>query len=382
MSLPVYLHSGMAGAPQLLAGTNNINPIFNACLVNGFNTQSVVSATASSGVVTFNFASAPGFDALATIAIDGASNAAVNGTRRVQSAASNQVLVAIPGVPDGAVGGTISIKFAPLGWTRPYTSANVNVYTTGGAAPHKRSVRVYDGPDANPRFFARGFETVTGADTGTGPFPSMSEVSGEGVEALSFYGVGPAPWVLVGTPRAFYFVSGYSGNYSVATPPVFYAAVRDMCCFFFGEYARPQLPGDVHAFGISRSYQFPTDGLYGSRDFTGAPDSRPVQTYLASPGGIGYNNLSGDCNYPDPASGNLVLLDAPFVREFGVGLVCARGFMPGMMVPLQRPHYTGTLPGAVFDNISGVTGRVVLMHGHILTGGEFVLLLDEDWGDA
>ena len=119
MSLPVLLHSGLSGAPSLsFAANGSLNALLLATLVNGFNTQAVSSATAAGGVVTFNFATAPGFPAKYTVVIEGATNASVNGTFRVQSSASNQVLVAIPGVPDGAVGGTMTMKFAPLGWTR------------------------------------------------------------------------------------------------------------------------------------------------------------------------------------------------------------------------------------------------------------------------
>lgn len=383
MTLPVYLHSGMTGAPQLIAGNGNMNALLHACLVTGFNTQVVSSATASGGVVTFNFASAPGFSALDAVTIAGSAAAVADGKFRVQSAASNQVLVAIPGVPDGAVGGSITLKFSPLGWARPYSGTNLGAYQQGGLASHKRFLRVYDGVvNTTQRYSVRAYEAMTAISTGTGPFPTTAEAGGNGVEHIPrCVGAGNGPWFIVGTPRAFYLVNGYADDYTVATEWSDVNSARDAGALFFGECSRIQKPGDVYASVVSGSFYFPSGGFYAPRAYTGVSGSRPVQ-HLVGPGGQDYAGARH--TYPDPASGGLALTDAPFIRETFNGVQCTRGFLPGILCPLNSlidSNVPAVKLGSVITNVDGVTGRMVIGSGHQNSGGEFLLLLDEDWGD-
>ena len=379
MTLPVYLHSGMVGAPQYVPGNGSTTALLTACLVNGFNTQAVSSATASGGVVTFNFPTAPGFSALDTVTIAGASNAMVNGKRRVQSAASNQVLVAIPGVPDGAVGGAITIKFAPLGWTRPYSGTNKAVYRQGGSASHKRFLRVVDDQfDVYQKWFFRCYESMSSVDAGAGPFPTVAQQGGDGYAADAPYPSkpGPMPWVIVGTPRAFHLMYLYYYNDSVPTQ-LEKAGLRS---WYFGELANLQKPADARGFAFSNSYSWPQ---YGStvieRDHTGTGD--PVVN--AQPyGGGGHEafSLAQNQKYPEAASGNLTLVGPAWVTD---GDRTPRGTVPGLLCPLSCPVYYGNLaPGTILENVSGVTGRVLLRSSGDYTSGDAALLLDEDWGDV
>ena len=381
MSLPIYLRSTFAGAPVLTEAAGSINALLNACLVNGFNTQSVVSATASGGVVTFNFASAPGFAALDTVTIAGASNGTVNGQKRVQSAAGNQVLVAIAGVPDGAVGGTITLKYSPLGWSRPYSGTNLGAYRQGGLSSHKRFVRVYDGAmSSTSRYSVRGYEAMTAISSGTGPYPTTAEVAGNGVEIMAPHGAASAfPWLIVGTPRQFYLMTAYGDYWAYydANQGQFYT-VRDTGVLFFGDLARIRKAGDTYAQVINAGYSLHGAGVYGSRASTGASGSRPAMS-LKGPNGS--TQSSWGANYPDPVSGNLDLSDAQTVTEYFSGLYGVRGNMPGMLCPWQDAHAYGTPNGTIFTGITGVSGRALLMAGYDIQE-EFFLMLDEDWGDV
>ena len=374
MTLPVYLHSGMMGAPLHLPATGEVNALLNACLVNGFNTQSVVSATCASGVVTFNFASAPGFSTQDTVTVAGASNAAVNGQHRVQSAASNQVLVAIPGVPDGAVGGTITMKFSPLGWTRPFSGTNVAAYQQGGSSVTKRYLRVTDG--VLDRFNARGYEGMSAASTGAGPFPTMSQEAD--ADGLPFYRgtawlTNPRPWVIVGTPRFFYFMWGVYASYSSG-----YAAMQadDTYSFFFGELADVGKPGDAFAHVIQRRYNEVSCYLARSHD-----NRTGCEAYVY---GVGMNSLCLSNTYPDLASGGVQLVAGAAVREVSPS-TGYRGRYPGILSAFQNiltSPSTG-VPGGILSGVEGVTGRgLVFTNMGTSTSSNGVLLLDEDWGDA
>ena len=69
---PIYIHSGMVGAPQYANADGNINAILEACLVIGFNLKTATSASASGGMLTLNFSADPQFEALQTVEIEGA----------------------------------------------------------------------------------------------------------------------------------------------------------------------------------------------------------------------------------------------------------------------------------------------------------------------
>lgn len=381
MTLPVYLHSAMPGAP-VLSGTNgSINALLNACLVNGFNTQSATSATASEGVVTFNFASAPGVAALDAVTIAGASNSAVNGQKRVQSAASNQVLVAIPGVPDGAVGGTITLKISPLGWTRPYAGTNLGVYRQGGSSTTKRYLRVYDGALTSTGVYnPRGYEAMTAVSTGSGPFPTAAQAAGNGVD---MYGPAPAlsnkPWVVVGTPRAFYMLTAYGNAYSAGDP----LSVSDTYQFFFGDLDRVQKLGDTYACAIAASAAFPGGGGAVVLPRPHSATAGAVYADLLSPTGANTSYRTQAAEFPDAATGGFTLGDAWAVMQTSPASVL-RGFMPGLLSVWQNIGTSDALmrPAQITSNVQGLSGRVLATcsAGHPYTGG--MLLLDEDWGDA
>lgn len=379
MSLPVHLHSGMTGAPSLTATNGSINALLNACLVNGFNTQSVTTATASGGVVTFNLPSAPGFSALDTVTIAGATNTAVNGQYRVQSASGNQVLVANAAIPDGAVAGTITLKFSPLGWTRAYSGTNLGAYRQGGSSATKRYVRVYDGTiTTTSTFLMRGYEAMTAISTGTGPFPTTAQVTGNGVVlgAPASGAVNP-PWAIIGTPRAFYFLLAANQTYAAGDP----LGVSDTFQAFFGDPDRVQKVGDLYACCISASATFPGGGapIYVCRSHTAAAGA--LAASLRSPAGSQDSYISATFAFPDVITAGMTLADAAAIMQDGVAL---RGFMPGALTPWQDISTNDAVlrPAVPFDNITGVTGRVAMVCNTNHPQSGTVLLLDEDWGDA
>ena len=370
MSLPVLLRSTMTGAPQMNGANGTVNAVLNACLVNGFNTQSVTSATASGTTITFNFASAPGFSAGDTVTIAGASNASTNGQFRVQSAASNQVIVANTAVSAGAVGGTITLKFSPLGWTRPCSGTNLGVYRQGGSSATKRYLRADDTTIVSTSYANfRAYEAMTAVSTGTGPFPTSTQAP----NAVQIYYPTSGTtnqWLLVGTPRAFALL--------ISPDP---ASLTSGCrAFFFGDTARTTKPADTYNALITGADGWPTSSFYMPRAYTGAAGA--VTAQIASVGGT--NSASLGAVYPCAASGGLNLADAPAVYETATTVL--RGFLPGMLAAVQAPVHNGGAsalpPGAILSGITGVTGRVVVLGAAVGAASDCVMLLDEDWGDT
>lgn len=379
MSLPIFLHSGMLGAPILTQANGSMNALLNAILVNGFNTQSVVTATASAGVVSFNFASAPGFSALDTVTIAGASNSAVNGQWRVQSAAGNQVQVAIAGIPDGAVGGTITLKFSPLGWTRPFSGTGIGVYKQGGSATHKRFLRVYDNTAAADNYFyARAYENMTAVSSGTGPFPTTAQVAGNGA-SFNLGGVAhPAQltWMILGTPRFFYFWSSWAAD---MTGNLSSFPAGSMTGFMFGELANVYKASDVYACMLGGGSNAFNSGYYLCRAYSGTGGSSSA---FSVHGPAGNNATCFGLSGADAGSGH-VLFGGPIVGYDNSNLGSIRGTLPGMLSLYHAVVYGGTYPNAhQLTGVPGVTGRVLLLSGHGAgASNETAHLMDEDWGD-
>ena len=385
MSLPILLHSGMTGAPSLYLGNGRVNAVLKACLVDGFNVKSVTSATASGGVVTFNFASAPGFGSMETVEVAGAANTAVNGKFRTVSAANNQVLVSIPGVPDGAVSGTITLKYPALGWTLPYTSGTTTYcFRQGGNETFKRFLRVSDSAvTSNNAFYTRAYEAMTAVSTGTGLFPSTATYAGNGIETQMMDGGAIATsaarqWFLVGTARSFYFcfdMYGYgtagAGSVNPLTTPGLIKLYTGG--FFFGDLNNVAKPGDQYA-------QYLCLSAYGPLNFV--PQNCMPRLHSGVAGAVEGARVAGAAMtgmvYPSPSTGGLTVLSRAAVFD----TEAVRGTMPGALVIGERPT-AATTPvngGTIFTGIPGITGRSLLALGQPINS-DFLLALDEDWGE-
>lgn len=233
---PIYIHSGMAGAPQYANANDNINGILEACLVNGFNTRTATSASASGGVLTLNFGANPGFEALQTVEIAVSSVALVNGQHRVVTNASNQVTIAIPGLPDGAVGSSgagITIKQAGAGWSKPFSASTKAVFRP--PAGNRRYLRIVNAVGANTQ--ARGYLDMTDVDTGVEPFPTVTQqATPAAISNIDYNSPANTPWFLIATNKWMHF------ELANALVPAF--AIGS---FWFGDPAGKTNVGDVYS---------------------------------------------------------------------------------------------------------------------------------------
>jgi hypothetical protein len=369
----------MTGAPSITDANGQMNVLLLACLVNGFNTQAPTGATASGGVITLTYATAPGFEVGATITLSGATNTAYNGDFRVLTTGTT-VTVSHATAPNGTVAGTLSTKYAGMGWTRPYSGTNLGAYRQGGSASHKRFIRVYDGTmNSTQRINARGYETMTSISAGTGPFPTTAEVAGNGPESLSMYtaGGGAGPWFCVGTPRSFYIMYAYD-NAGGDVNPV--AHTGSWGLFGFTELV-DTTPGDIYAYNIPADYNWPSGAGWGSRSYTGVSGSRTRPFVGFAPG----SSLGSGQIYPDPNFTGFMISPKVYAyqQDQTTGAYAFRGFMPGFV----GNHHTLLAGGTahyeseIFANLPGITGRAILMNWY-QGGPGFLLKLDEDWGDV
>lgn len=328
---PIYIHSGMVGAPQYANVDGNINGILEACLVNGFNSRTATSASASGGVLTLNLSSDPGFEALQTVEVAVSSVALVNGQHRVVANSNNQVTIAIPGLPDGAVGSSgagITIKQAGAGWSKPFSASTKAVFRP--PAGNRRYLRVVNAAGADTQ--ARGYEDMTDVDTGTGPFPTVAQVATPvGLSNWVWPSAANSHWFVIATSKWVYM----SIAQSAASPPPYASG-----SFFFGDDAAATVAGDAYATTLRLS----NGAAYKPRNYAGATGAVSV-TQRDSDGGTAV--------WPSViADGARFIPYIPVVESVGV----LRGVMPNAYK--CYPHIPTNKFLDVYSNVAGVSGRM------------------------
>ena len=346
---PIYIHSGMTGAPQYANANGNIPGILEVCLVNGFNSKTATSASASGGVLTLNFASDPGFEALQTVEVAVSSVAAVNGVHRVIANSSNQVTIAIAGLADGTVGSSgagITIKQAGAGWSKPFSSSTVSVFRP--PAGSRRYLRCAHTAGAN--MSARGYGEMTDIDTGTDPFPTAAQVA----SPVAIYNntnvlASGSYWMMCATDKWFIF--------SIGSTSAFAGGV------FFGDPAGQTVPADAYA-----SLIYLQNGWYGMRNHAGAAGAITISARVSDGSSATWPSVIAD--------GAKFLPYVPVVEATGNVL---RSVLPNIykMYPSQPANQLTTL----HSNVVGVTGR---MKPFCFTNGQpldIAIAIDEEvWG--
>lgn len=344
MTMPYFTHSGMTGAPQLSTAARTVADVLAAVLVNGFNTQAPTSATASGGVLTLNYGSAHGYEALVHITVSGASVAEANGTWRVATVpAGNQLTCAIAGLPDGAVGGTLSTKVAGAGWTEPFAAnSTTRVFRMGSG--NMRYLRIVQA--ANAAAYARGYEAMTALSTGTGLFPTAAQFAGNGMifGNPSPFNAGETWWALASQKGLYWQAINTSSN-SIAG-------------VFFGDASEPVKPADAFSTLFDPNY----NQAHIARSHTGAAGAitaniSPNTPSITTPSPIG--------------AGQRFLFGVPVSADSAL-----RGLLPGAFSAM--PPAESNQAGAILSSVTGISGRVVHFYGY-LNSAFIALALDEAW---
>ncbi|WP_180048659.1 hypothetical protein [Acinetobacter sp. YH12144] len=256
------------GAPELNNQFGCMLSVLDACLINGFGSQTVSTLTASGTTVTATFGSAHNFMQYQVIKIAGANQTEFNGEHRILTVPNTNTitfqLAAAPSVTTAT--GTISASLPALGWEKPFSSTHAS--GTGGKAAYRSSntllasrpfLRVVDELDpAYNQSYAKYakvgiVEDMTGIDTMLGaqaPFdvnaPDKNWVAtGSSTSVINgwakwYYAMGgnensstnettPAPsgkreWVIVGNDSYFYLFARFhtSNSYTGRMFPYFF----------------------------------------------------------------------------------------------------------------------------------------------------------------
>lgn len=353
-----FLHSGLQGAPSNIINAGSMCAIADDCLVNGFNVQGPLSVTVSAGVATLVYAAPHGHTADQYMRVLGASVSQVNGDKRPTILTTTTLTVPAPGAPDGPVGGSVSTRFAPLGWQQVFTDLNVRVYRSPNIQSSGLYYQLRDVAAVDYSAAWRGFESMTDANTGVGPFPTTAQVP-QGQRFLKSASATPRPWVVVGDDRSFYFFTTDGG--AEALYPIHVGEFDSHAA------ANPYngLITLVRGNAVDTLAMGQSSENYITRDATQVAGARLV----AVRGPFGFDSGSSGV-YPSPVSLGALFARPAYVRDGNLFLGTLRGLM----------HFVEPVPAwpfSVLPSVSGVVGRVLcLMAG---STGRVALPLDEPW---
>lgn len=221
MIYPVkYFHSQMRGAPTVSGLAGSLIGMLNACLLTGFGLTTVTGISVSGGVATATVGAGNSFEEGAVVLMDGDMPAELKGEVRALTSASASFSYATAAA-DGTYTGSFTAKYAPVGqWEKAFSGANLAAYRSVDPESNGHYLRVDDTLAQKVRL--RGFESMTDVNTGTGPFPTDTQMSGGGWlwKSLNVNSV-PVRWKVFADSRYFIFcvAPGYSSSVGQTPAP-------------------------------------------------------------------------------------------------------------------------------------------------------------------
>lgn len=249
---------------------------------------------------------------------------------------------------------------AAAGWTKPYTATNKAVFRNSAVTGTGFYLDVDDSAPATAKEArVKGYETMSAVATGTGPFPTVAQMTtGLFIRKSTTADATARPWFILADETVFYlFVE--SGDYTLPTRTTafgfgdFYSYKTSDAyrCMIIGRNAENTSSNSAEMFpflaqGVtSQTLGVTTSGHYVARSYGGIGGSTPFGIHgdLAATGAntnpgtylctMGQSNYGGTLQaygmtYPNPADNGLYMAPA-FVHHNG-GL---RGYLKGLWVP-------------------------------------------------
>ncbi len=197
-----FFHSGMFGAPQIDAAAGTAIATLDAVLVNSFNTQTASSVVVAGGIATATVTAGQGYDVDSVVLVAGATPAGLNGEKRVITSTSTTVTFDATGISDQTATGTITLKYAPLGWLKAFSGTNQAAYRSADPTGTQMFFNIDGETAGQSTLLVRGYENMTAVATGTGPFPTTAQqTTWRWIKSNA----GNTPWMIIGDTKTLYF---------------------------------------------------------------------------------------------------------------------------------------------------------------------------------
>jgi hypothetical protein len=343
-----YYHSAMSGVATLNGTAGSLISVLDACLVTGFNLKTADSLVVAGGIATLTISAGIGaFEVDAVALVAGATPSGLNGEKRIISVTTNTITYAAPGISDQTATGTITAKLAPAGWEKVYSGTNLAAYRSADLLSTRNLLRVDDTGTTNARVV--GYETMTDVNTGTGRFPTSTQISGGQYWPKANDTSSTARgWTVIADNKTFYLHTNThttSANLGNAGCVVGFG---DTAAFKSNDLYSCHLQGlnTDYATGISENghtynYNYNNGqsavGLYLSRSYTGigaaiSCGKRPENYGIAdgTVGGVAH------VQWPNGAD-NALLLSRVVASEYPTsGVHTLRGSLRGLLAPMQN----------------------------------------------
>ena len=272
------------------------------------------------------------------------------------------------------------------GWTKAFSGTNLAAYRQGAGS--LCYLRVDDGTGSF-KVKMRGYESMTDVNTGTGEFPTTTQLA-NGVYAAIGTSTTAAnkPWIVVADNKRFYLWVGAS----LTTAVDISTSTTWQALFFFGDIISFR-PGDTYCcqimgsdsasnaterFGLAAALNAVIAGSFIERDAAqaaGAVNNGKHFDYFGASSSPTMGSTACVA-YPDPITGGINL--SRIHVSNGATVKGIRGRLPGVFAPLNA------LPGNNGDTFSGVgdlAGRtfILLDCGSGNTRGRVALETSDTW---
>ena len=366
--------SSQVGAPVLSGTAGSLISVLDACLVTGFNTKTVDSATFASGTVTLSISSGHNFVVGQYITVAGANETAYNGTYQVTAITSTTVQYAITGTPTSPATGTITAKIAPLGWSKPFSDAS-NHAAYQPAAGNQLYLRVDDNGPVTGSYgvsyrtaVAYLLETMSDINTWT-PASGYAQCYIRKAQNLT---ATARPWIIIGDASRFYFFTNWSETYPDTYSPYFFG---DILSYKTGDIWQTLLAGHYGLY-FDSSYSPNIDNLFcalyslantvAGKGMYLARSSSQIGAFMSallvngtfSASGAYAPFGTGSLAYPNSSDNGLFF--QPVSVQEQTNLPNIRGAMPGLWTPFQLPVTTAGY-GTFSISISGAVRSMLVV---------------------
>ena len=242
------------------------------------------------------------------------------------------------------------------GWTKAFSGTNLAAYRQGAGS--MCYLRVYDGTGTF-KVRMRGYESMTDVNTGTGEFPTTTQLANGAYAAIgTSTTAAKKPWIVVADNKRFYLWVGAS----LTTDVDISTSTTWQALFFFGDIISFR-PGDTYCcqimgsdsasngterFGLAGALTSVIAGSFIERDAAQAAGAVNNGKYFDHHGASSSATMgSSTCvAYPDPITGGINL--SRIHVSNGATVKGIRGRLPGVFAPLNA------LPGNNGDTFSGV----------------------------
>lgn len=245
---PYHVLQAGGTIPQLAGTAGYLISLLDAILVTGFNSKSVssISVTDNVGTCTTSTAHALGVDDV--VIFSGANESVFNNEFRVVSVADSTHFTFAVTTGLSAASGTITVKIAPLNWTKAFSGTNKAVYRSADNSSNKLYLRVDDTQTTYAT--VNSFETMSDVDTGTGASSPVYwlKSSTANTTARNFY--------LFGDTKRFYLMAAWHATY-----PTWCAG------YGFGDFASIKAGDAYNTFLLGHSASAPSNSTT-SQSFT------------------------------------------------------------------------------------------------------------------